>query len=644
MANKSSMAEKTKDEREVKAYSTFRLLRWIQTHTKETHNASEEKGHSKLETTLEKLKNEYPHFKDSEHPDFLMWTDTAQFIQPAPPVKVGKLIEWIDSDIAKVFDLLSSAPDASPMSDFRDNARQLFKELVAADMKAALALLEALTDSDSYMLSADRGFIAIEAILEALSKVVIDKDEFNRFRQCIRVLPDVLSTGELQRALDLSAAAIQAQIVESDNGLASGFHNDMKEAAAELWGLVVSHPVGPTATDRIWQPMWDPLMDAINHAAGMITEFWLKSVEIEWHQTRPTWSGLPQDTRTRLEEMLSGPLKARSLVEAILVTRLQFLDRADSEWTEKHVLPLLDFKAAVPVDSQPDDTSSPADGVPQDERAWRCWSAYLAWGRTTNELLEAGLDRMYLDITQRIWNGHHDGQSGTANTTPHVRQPGAASTSPLNHQMRDRSINSLRTHLAAICTYSDQLIRKPEWILELTSASPTEGRLWFIRAIGSTLSELDGNAIIETWDRWLEQYWQHRLDGIPDRLDSVEAGAFAELAPHLKSHASDSIRLSLQTSASLLPDSRLTHLLSESPLTDKIPGDVARLLSHLCSNTKPETIEKDQFLIFHSLGRLVTRLHGHADREHIDNIVAQAMRLGCEQAQKWLTGPTATAH
>lgn len=640
MANMNDTTTKTESEREMKAYSTFRLLRWIQAHTNETPGTTEKKAHSKLEATLHDLKSRYPHFRDSEHPDFLMWAGTTQAIQPVSPLKVGKLIEWIDSDIAKVFDLLSSTPDMSLIPDFQYNAKQLFKELVAADKKAALVLLEALADSTSYTLSAHRRFMAIEAILEAFGKVVLDQDEFCRFRQCMRVLPDVLATGDLQKALDLSAAAIKAQIVEADNDLASDFHNDMKDTAAELWDTVMSHPFGPTATDRIWPPMRDPLMDAINHAAGMITEFWLKSVAVEWRHNLPTWSGLPQDTRIRLEEMLSSPLKARSLVEAILVTRLQFLNRADPEWTGKHVLPLLDFEAALPADSQPDDAPSSFDDIPQDERAWCCWSAYLTWGKTTNELLEAGLDRMYLDITRRIWNEHPDWQPGTTNTAPLDWRSETVNTSPFDPQTLDKSIDGLRTHLADICVYSDQLIRKPGWILDLTSVLSVKGRLWFIRAIGSTLNELDDKATQETWNRWLEQYWQHRLDGIPDRLDRVESSAFAELTPYLKSHASDGIRMSLHSSAGLLPNSRLPYLLSQSPLVGEIPEKVAQLLSHLCANTKPETMKRDPFFVFTLLRQLVARLRGNTDREHLENIVEQAMRLGCEQAQTWLLEPS----
>ena len=337
------------------------------------------------------------------------------------------------------------------------------------------------------------------------------------------------------------------------------------------------------------------------------------------------------------------PSAACCHVEVILVTRLQFLDNADPEWAHEHVLPLLDFEAVPAADSQTDGEPRGVRvrrcGSSHSERVWRCWSAYLTWGKTTNRLLEAGQDRMYLDITRRIQAGQPDLRPGTATGQPDLR-PEASAAIPHDLQAPDRSIDRLPTHLAGICAYSDQLIRDPGWILDITSALPDEGRLRFIRAIGSTLSELDTEAVDETWNRWLKPYWQHRLDGVPDRLGVAEAGAFAELTPYLKSHASNAIRMSLQAPACLfangfLPFDSLPSRLFESQLPEEIPTEVAQLLLHLCTHTEPATANAEQvrFLISDPLSELISRLRGCSDNALIESIIDQTMRLGLSYEQ-----------
>ena len=616
----------------IEAYSVFSVLRWIQEHTHTDgsapgaeENMSADRRHtsgrrSKLEQALAEIREKYPDFEDSSHPDFHIWRGESGQVAPLSIIPVEEFISLINSDTTKALEIFLSAPDASPLSDFWYDAKHSISMLTTEDTKASLKLLAALIEDRSDILDNHRKFVVVEAVLEAFGSISLDCEQFEQLRRHMRILPDMLDTSEaqrifkLQRTFKLWAEIIRRQVSTARDSLDIIFHRNLRGAATDLWKMIISNPIGPVVTDEISPPTWDPLMDAINHAVGVITQFWMESIAIECSQARAEWSGLPQDVRSHLEDMLNAPREASRMVEVILVTRLQLLDSADSAWTEKHVLPLLDFEISSAANGQP-------DSKPQDDRAWRCWSAYLYWGKPNNRLLEAGLDRMYLEVTRRVCGGHPDQGS----------EP-----SPLG---RSAKISLLRSHLLGICMYFDQLIRKPEWLLELTSALSNENRVLFICAMSETFTELDDNAINQVWDGWLKQYWQQRLQGIPDQLQSLEAGAFAELTVKLGSNTLEAIRMSCERPASLRAQNKLLYNLNESEIVEKNPDEIARLLLHLCEHTDADWNVSLWSPSRRLLGKLVRRLHGRASDELVGGIINRAMELGCADAHSWLSTP-----
>ena len=81
------------------------------------------------------------------------------------------------------------------------------------------------------------------------------------------------------------------------------------------------------------------------------------------------------------------------------------------------------------------------------------------------------------------------------------------------------------SHLVNICMYSDQMVRDRSWLLKLTKTLPTAQRCKLIRRIGCELEKLDEEATDEVWTRWINSYWEDRLNSIPDKLDIAEAGS-----------------------------------------------------------------------------------------------------------------------
>ena len=121
---------------------------------------------------------------------------------------------------------------------------------------------------------------------------------------------------------------------------------------------------------------------AINNTGGWLAEFWLHAVSYDWNSDRDAWTGLGAESRGAIEELLQRRDLHGAVAEVIVASQLHFFFAADREWCQANVLPLLAWD--------------------EPERARRTWDGFLSWGRSTDQLLDAGLLRDYLDATAHV--------------------------------------------------------------------------------------------------------------------------------------------------------------------------------------------------------------------------------------------------
>ena len=87
----------------------------------------------------------------------------------------------------------------------------------------------------------------------------------------------------------------------------------------------------------------DIVMEAINHPAGDLAQFWTKVVRWEWTQNESTWAGLPESVTTELDRMISAPDRNGLLARTFFASQLHFFFGADRDWCEARLLPLFDW-------------------------------------------------------------------------------------------------------------------------------------------------------------------------------------------------------------------------------------------------------------------------------------------------------------
>ena len=112
-----------------------------------------------------------------------------------------------------------------------------------------------------------------------------------------------------------------------------------------LFNRIIDLPIDSSAgiTNGDGSPIDDPVMQAINHPIGHVTQailyFWLKRDDPEDSDL------LPVDLRDLLAKLCDVSIDRYSHGRVILASRLITLFRADTDWVETHLLPLFNWDA-----------------------------------------------------------------------------------------------------------------------------------------------------------------------------------------------------------------------------------------------------------------------------------------------------------
>ena len=239
---------------------------------------------------------------------------------------------------------------------------------------------------------------------------------------------------------------------------------------------ILASALWPTApTDREIVSGADIVMEAINHPAGDLAEFWTKVVQWEWSQRESTWNGLPAQIATQLDRMISAADRNGLLARVIFASRLHFYFGADREWCEDRLLPLFDWINAVD--------------------AAAAWQGFLTWGRWNDGLLQAGL----LD--------------GYMATTKHALE--------LPNNLR----RQLAMHLTSIAMSAS--VDPARWLTRFVVDASEELRASWAQQVGHALTQFDPDEAPRQWDRWIRAYWTGRNRSVPLPFTRAEASATA---------------------------------------------------------------------------------------------------------------------
>jgi hypothetical protein len=527
-----------------RAYQQFNVLVWIKRHAPELQSAREAFEHAQAK---------HPEFEERSHPDMLSWA-TFGTVQPRPPMTVANLHERITAKAADaIAELRRYEQSDSPFNGPTwHDALGVLVEAVRDHPEDGFAVLDAAGGDH---LDIVRGVISgwstapvdaetAEMILERLSHV------------------------------DLTAVAEDLSRLLADGGRGDTnptewhLYPTAKRLAADLWSVLDAEP--PPANVNDW------LGRAINSAAGRLAEFLLHAIAANWRAAGDKWTGIPSETRAQLEVLLAGEDARTAMAEVVFSSQVLFFFGADRVWCEAHILPLLDW----------------ADPV----RAQRTWDGYLMWGRSNDQLLNAGLLKGYMAAAGHLV------------------------------EFRKEPRRQLCSHLAAMAASSE--VDALPWIRAFTVTVEVADRVEWMSQVAWMLSELPAVAVEHQWQRWMRQYWQDRLDSIPVQLTTEEASVMATWVVYLTDSIGDGVTLATAHPAGFREHTGILHELDANRL-HHAPAEFARLIAHLMQATQPP------FWGGHYLANIVPALRDGADLADIKAIIEEAMRLDCRDAVQW---------
>ena len=275
---------------------------------------------------------------------------------------------------------------------------------------------------------------------------------------------------------------------------------------------------------------------AINHPGGKTAEFFLHMISRYWRQREDDWTGIPGDVRSSLERILQRDTFATQLGSCVLASQLHFLYAADREWTVAHVLPMFSWRANV-------------------QAAQQAWHGFLVWGRLHSEALVEDLLPYYEETFDHL--------------------------DDINEYRQQ-----FHLQLAVMAVDTGGTPSPDGWLNRfIATVSPDDRAIW-TNQLEHVLANRKEEARVETWRKWLRDYWESRLRGIPLPLAEQEVKEMADLPLVLGSIFDEAVERVVASPPANFGEHYTTYHLAESRFPETNRDAVTKFMVWLLAGTQ----------------------------------------------------------
>ena len=285
---------------------------------------------------------------------------------------------------------------------------------------------------------------------------------------------------------------------------------------------------------------------AIIRPAGVLAQFWVESLSLWRKHQDPVPTILNDEYRQALSGIAEDQSLAGRLGRSILASQFAFLLASDEAWTRSRLLPLFD----------------PDNGMADFQAAW---DGFLAWGRLDPPVVDA-MTPMFLKAVGR-----------------------------LDADLAGRGDRFVEYYTYALGFFVGDPADR--WVPELLTKGGREAGNLFASHVKQFLRDMEHPRQKEWWQRWLKQYWQNRLDGVPMALGSDEVKGMLDWLPHLTAVFPEAVDLAVRMTPTPIRDTALMYWLNKSELPEQQPDSVAKLLIYLESTRSEWYVYKAKEII-----------------------------------------------
>ena len=480
------------------AYHRFSVLNWL-------HQADPDCD--LIQEELSQVFQEHPDFQAREYPDLNYWSGSGIHCPESPwPVEL-----LLSKSGGEWYDEISSFQSDSISGPNQEGLLEAISEAVTQNSMWGFELASAMAANENWtsrvwepLFKAWSGELNSAKHKQVLSLI----DEPQLFAEHSRLLTELLlslvKNGGVPYVLDLLVK--------------------MNHIAARLKGYIIQ--------DRFTLSRVDWLMQAINHPAGVLAQYWLHSLAIS-NRRDSLQPILVEECLTALSTITKDQTLVGQLGKVILGQNTRFLFSVDFIWTNTNLLHM--FKSYDKIDE-----------------IQAIWSGFLH-GQFTAEIADL-MKKDFLELLPRIKQVFPE------------------------EELRNRFISR---YVEMIAYFVDDPFE--EWIPRFFNYGNTiEYRRQFAQSIGIVLRNMDEIPRSRFWGRVLRKYWRNRLQGVPPpALDDAEIEEMLNWLPYLGDQFSEAVQLVTQTPGAHLDAGLLVHNLQENSPWQSYPEATAELLIHL---------------------------------------------------------------
>ena len=304
---------------------------------------------------------------------------------------------------------------------------------------------------------------------------------------------------------------------------------DLNRLAEMLWSGAAERPLPFELEEEDW------LNRSKEHPAGTLSLYWVHSLSMWVEQQDTTPDSMAECYMSALSRIVQDETLAGKLGTTAIVSKVQRLMSSDESWVNDHLTPIL---------MQPENAKYPF-----------AWHGLVG----TNFDLEVGvtLQAAYFDAVSHL-----------------------NALFPVEGQLRN---NFISAYTAMMIHIVDDPIES--WMPRLfDNFQSTEDRLQFAFTVGGELAEMGHEQQNLWWKRWLKEYWENRLDGVPTTLKDGEVQKMLEWLPYFKEVFPEAVDCAVRMPLCSIEPDIVVYSLIESKLWATFPDETIRLLVYLADS------------------------------------------------------------
>ena len=491
------------------SYCHFNWLYWL-------HTAAP--GCDLVKQRLDEVRARYPEFKPREGPDFGLYFSSRTELQHQSPWTANELLarsaaEWVPQLLAFRQSDVNGPDPIGLLEVIQDAATRKFEW--------GIDLADALADAGAW--AADFWRVLLRAWPE------MELDEI----QCRRVIERMTSTELYSEHARDTAEAIRALARGGNARHLTNLLPLANSVASALWRHLYRGGPPDEPEDRLpldletrTSQRRDWLRMADSHTAGVLADYWLRSLSAWRQQQDPAPDALTGDYRVALSEIVQDRTLAGTLGRSILASQFPFLAAADEVWTRENLVPCFGMEHGA-------------------EEFQAAWDGFLWRGSLDPAVAEL--------MEEPIRNA--------------VRQ--------IRGELAGREERFVQYYTSMVGSFvADPL---SDWIPLLFEHGDEKTRLQFAHAVEEQLRGMTGDERRVWWRRWLKRYWEGRLQGVPVALDPSETEPMLEWLPLLSADFPEAVELAIRMPVTPVQRGTLIYYLHKPQLSRQGEA-MARLL------------------------------------------------------------------